>query len=434
LSTKEVIIPYKPREWAKEVHDTAKRWIVLVLHRRCGKTVFVLNHLQRDALKIPNSRWAYIAPFYKQAKNIAWDLLKFYARPIPGVKFNESELSVTYPNGSKLQLYGADNPDSLRGIALWGCAFDEYSQQPSNIFTEVIRPALSDHQGYAIWIGTPKGKNNLFKLYKGLDNDGKTRTDLEDWLRVLLTVDDTQLLPEKELESARASMTPDEYAQEYLCSFEAAIKGAYYSKELSDARKQGRIKLVPYDPALKVHLVSDLGVGQNFATGFYQRTGGETRMIDYWEGENTDGIPQAIKAFQNKPYIYGKWFLPHDAEANSIDTGKTRVQTIKDLWAGIETEIVPKLSVDDGIAKGKLMFPHLWIDEQNCERFLDYIAQYQQEWDDKKGMYKENPRHDFTSHAGDVHRYASVIEDKMTNETYKPYTQPAWEAETSYFN
>ena len=422
----DVTIPYSPRDWAKELHSTTKRWIVLVLHRRAGKTVAVLNHLQRDALKTPNSRFAYIAPFYKQAKNIAWDLLKHYARPIPGVQFNESELSVKYPNGSKLQLYGADNPDSLRGIALWGVAFDEYSQQPSNIFTEIIRPALADHQGYAIWIGTPKGKNELYRLYQhGLID--------EDWLSLLLTVEDTNLIPEAELDDARKLMSEDEYNQEFMCSFEASVKGAYYAKELLEARKQGRIKLVPYDPALKVHLVSDLGVGPNFATGFYQKSGGETRMIDYWEGSNHDGIPQAIKAFKDKPYVYGKWFLPHDAEANSIDTGKTRVQTAKELWPNIEIVVIPKLSVDDGISKGRLMFPHLWIDEQKCQVFLDYISQYRQEWDDDKGMFREKPLHDFTSHAADIHRYAAVIEDQMTNQDFVPYKQPEWESETKYF-
>jgi phage terminase large subunit len=422
-----VTIPYSPRQWASRRHLTAKRWIVLVLHRRAGKTVAVLNHLQRDALTTPDSRFAYIAPFYKQAKNIAWDLLKHYARPIPNVRFNESELSVTYPNSSKLQLYGADNPDSLRGIALWGVAFDEYSQQPSNIFTEIIRPALADHQGYAIWIGTPKGKNELYRLHQyGLTDDG--------WLSMLLTAEDTSLMPAGELEDAKKLMSDDEFNQEFMCSFEAAVKGAYYAAQLAEARKQGRIKVVPYDPALKVQMVSDLGVGPNFATGFYQKSAGETRMIDFWEGSNKDGIPQAVKAAKEKPYVYGKWFLPHDAEATSIDTGKTRVATIKELWPNIEIVVIPKLSVDEGISKGRLMFSHLWIDETNCQQFLDYIAQYRQEWDDNKGMFKEKPEHDFTSHAADVHRGAAVIEDQMTNTDYTPYKQPDWEPETTYFS
>jgi phage terminase large subunit len=423
----EVVIDYTPRQWANKLHTTSSRWIVIVAHRRSGKTVATLNHLQRDALRTANARFAYIAPFYKQAKNIAWDLLKHYARPIPGVQFNESELSVKYPNGSKLQLYGADNPDSLRGIALWGVAFDEYSQQPSNIFTEIIRPSLADHAGYAIWIGTPKGKNELYRLYEYGKTDDK-------WLSMLLTADDTKLIAPSELEDAKKLMSEDEYAQEFMCSFEAAVKGAYYAEELNKARKDGRIKVVPYEPKLKTHIVCDLGVGQAFAAGFYQRSGNELRMIDYWEGSNTDGIPQAVKAFQNKPYVYGKLFLPHDAEANSIDTGKTRVQTFKELWPNIDIEIVPKLSVDDGIHKAKLTFAHQWFDEKNTQVFLDYLAQYRQEWDDERGMFKEKPLHDFTSHAGDVERYASVIEEKMTNDDFKPYKQPEWESDSKYFN
>jgi phage terminase large subunit len=422
-----VTIPYKPRPWAKAFHETQKRWIVLVLHRRAGKTTAALNHLQRDALKIPNSRWAYIAPTYKQAKNIAWDLAKFYARVIPGIEFNEVELTIKYPNGSRLTLYGADNPDSLRGIGLWGVVFDEYSQQPSNIFTEIIRPALADHQGYAIWIGTPKGKNEFYRLYAGLDTEGNPRKDLDDWQRLLLTVEDTQIIPQEELESARASMTADEFEQEWYCSFEASVRGAYYAREIAEARRKGRIKYVPYDPALPVHVVLDLGLGQALAAGFYQRIAQEMRMIDYWEGSNKDGIPTAVKAIKDKPYVYGTVFLPHDAEHTEQGSEKTRLQTFKDLWPGVTVQIIPRLHVDDGIHKGKLMFARLWIDENNCQQFLDYISQYRQEWDENRGMFKEKPYHDFTSHAADVHRYAAVIENEMRNDAVEDYQQPSYE-------
>jgi len=125
------------------------------------KTVASINHLIRDAVRVPNSKYAYIAPTYKQAKNIAWDIIKEYARKIDGVSFNESELRADFRNGSRITLYGADNPDSLRGLGLWGVVFDEYSQQPRNIFTEIIRPALPDHEGYAIWIGTKRKERLL---------------------------------------------------------------------------------------------------------------------------------------------------------------------------------------------------------------------------------------------------------------------------------
>lgn len=418
-----VVIDYKPRTWAKALHDATTRWIVMVLHRRAGKTTAVLNHLQRDCLRTPNSQFAYIGPTYTQVKLIAWAIAQRISRDIPGVKYNSTApFCVSYPNGSKLYLLGSENPDALRGMALWGAAFDEYSQQPSNVFTEVVSKALADHKGYAIFFGTPKGKNEFWRIYEAAKAS-------PDWTVIFKTIDDSLANEEGEtidnlrdaLEDdrklvAQGLMTEDEFNQEWYCSFEAAVKGAYYSKQIAQARQQGRIKSVPYDPNLKVHLVSDLGVGQRFATGFYQKSGSEIRKIDFWEGSESDGIPQAIAAFKAKPYVYGSWFVPHDAMANSVDTGKTRVQTIQDLWPNVEVQVVPKIAVDDGIAKGRAMWSRLWVDERNCSIWLDYIAQYHQEWDDNRGMFLEKAYHDFTSHAADEFRYAAVIEDLMNND------------------
>ena len=318
---------------------------------------------------------------------------------------------------------GSDNPDALRGMALWGGGQDESSQQPSNLFSEVMSKCLADHLGYWIWAGTPKGKNQFHRTYQaGLKNPDEYTVifkTIDDSLRDETgeTIDNLRRALEGDKKLVEiGEMTQEEFDQEWYCSFEAAIKGAYYAKQLSEARKQGRIKAVPYDPVLKVHTVWDLGVGQNLAIGFYQRVGHEIHKIDYWEGSNKDGIPQAVIALQNKPYIYGKHFFPHDAEGTESGTGKTRLAAFKELWPKAETEIVPKLSRDDGIAKGRMMFPRLWVDETNCQLWLDYISQYRQEWDDKKGMFTENPLHDFTSHAADEYRYAAVIEDKMNNE------------------
>lgn len=267
-------LPYTPRAWAKEhLHNQDKRWIVIVAHRRSGKTTAAINHLQRDCLKTKETRFAFIAPTYRMAKGIVWDMLKKYASPISGVEFNEVELTCKYPNGSKLTLYGSDNPDSLRGIGLWGVVFDEYSQQPSNIFSEIIRPALADHKGYAVWIGTPKGKNSFYKLYEQGKGD-------KDWHSILLTVDSTNIIDQEELDDARKVMTADEYQQEWFCSFEAAIKGAVFASELADLRTDGRICLIPYDKSLKVYTVWDRGVGANLVVGFYQRSFGQLKRID----------------------------------------------------------------------------------------------------------------------------------------------------------
>lgn len=406
---KQVVIDYTPRKYFLPLHNTKKRWIVIVAHRRSGKSTSALNHLQRDALRTPNSRYGYIAPTYKQAKNIAWDILKQYAKSIPGIIFNEVELTAKYPNGSKLTLFGSDSPDSLRGMGFWGVVFDEYSQQPSNIFSEIIRPALTDHQGYAIWLGTPKGKNEFYRLYQ-------FACDNEDWLPLFLTVDDTHILPQSEIDQARKVMTDDEFQQEFYCNWLASVKGAYYTSELAQARIEGRITIVPYDPALLVHTVWDLGVGQNMAVGFYQRNGSEIHLIDYWEGSNTDGLPTAIKNLQIKPYVYGRHFAPHDIQQKEMTTEKTRIETAKAL--GINFEVIPKLGVDEGIHAGKLMFNRLWIDEIKCSFFLEAIEQYHQEWDENRGCFKDYPYKDWSSHAADQYRYAAVIENEMLNDDY----------------
>jgi phage terminase large subunit len=434
----EVVIPYQPRTWAETLHAAITRWFVLVLHRRAGKTTAVLNHLQRDCIRIPESQFAYIGPTYKQSKRVAWDIAKKMSRDIPGILYNESELTIRYPNGSKLILVGSDNPDSLRGLALWGVGFDEYSQQPSNIFSEIISKCLADHLGYAIFFGTPKGKNEFHRIYQaGLKDPA--------WTVVFRTIDDSlkdetgetiqnlrQALEDDRRLVAQGLMTEDEFNQEWYCSFEAAIKGAYYASQLLAARAAKRIKAVSYDPALKVHTVWDLGIGQHLGIGFYQRIGQEIHMIDYWEGQNKEGIPSAIKALQNKPYVYGKHFLPHDAQGTEQATEQTRLATAQKLWPSATWELIPKLSADDRINKGKLMFARLWIDETNCQTFLDYIAQYRQEWDEKRGMFLEKPYHDFTSHAADVHGYAALVEDRMTNHEPTKYKQPREESVSIY--
>jgi len=373
--------------------------------------------LIRDALRTPHSRFAYVAPTYKQAKNVAWDFLKYYSRPIPGIKINESELRIDYPNLSRITLFGADNPDALRGLGLWGVVFDEYSQQPSNIFTEIIRPALSDHHGYAIWIGTPKGKNDFYRLYDFSIKDDK-------WSGIFLTVDDTKLIATEELEDARKIMDEDEFNQEFYCSFEAAIKGAYYSKQIQKARDENRITSVPYETALKVDTWWDIGVGDSTAIWFVQTTGNDIRLIDYLESSG-EGLNYYIKKLQEKDYIYGNHYAPHDIEVREFSTGKSRIETAQRL--GINFRVVPKLSIDDGINAVRNIFNKCYFDKDKCAIGLDYLAQYHREWDDKMGEFKARPCHDFTSHCADSFRYGAIVYQR-------PLTEREEEVEQRQFN
>lgn len=432
-----VTIPYTPRVWARRFHASTQRWKVLVVHRRGSKTTAGINHLQRDAMMHPDSFFAYVAPTYKQAKLIAWDMAKYYARPIPGVTFNEAELMVRYPNNAKLMLLGAENPDSLRGIGLWGGMSDEDRWHPPYLFTEVISKALADHNGYWIRGSTPKGKNHFYDVYQeGLKNPADYFTCLQTIDHTLAEEDDqivrnlrSALGDERKMVESGV-MTEDEFQQEWYCSFEAAIKGAYYAREIAQARAQGRFSPFAYDPAVPVHTVWDLGTGPRMAIGFYQKVGQQIRMIDYWEGQESEGLPQAVKAVQAKAYVYGKHFAPHDIRATDIGTGKTRLETAAAL--GIRFEVVRSIPLDDGINAGRLVFARLWVSMPKCQVWSEAMTQYRQAWDEKRMMFMETPYHDWTSHPADVHRYMALCEQEMTNDKQKTYQQKPYEPGSPY--
>src|SRR5712691_4778085 len=249
-----VDIPYKPRPLQREVGRLcrSKRFGVLVCHRRFGKTVLGVNINQQTATmcELQRPRVAYIGPTYTQGKATSWDYMQFYAQPIPGATFNQSELRVDYPNGGQARIFGADNPDALRGIYLDRAVLDEFGLHPAKTFSEVIGPTLVDRGGSALFLGTPNGKNQFYEMAQ----HAKAREAAGDpqWFYREYKASQTGLLDEAYLDQARQMMTDDEYAQEFECSFEAAVKGAIYSKELEAARSEQRIGAIPKDPVLKV--------------------------------------------------------------------------------------------------------------------------------------------------------------------------------------
>lgn len=227
--TRKVEFKYTRRAPQKEMSRgmISKRWSLVVAHRRLGKTVEVIVHLILRALenKLDRPRYAYVAPFYSQAKSIAWDYLKHYSAMIPGTKFQESELWVELINGARIRLFGADNPDALRGQYWDGAVLDEVAQMRPQVWGEIIRPALSDRQGWAVFIGTPKGMNLFFELYQ------KALKDPE-WYVGVFPADKTGVIPESELEAAKKGMSENQYRQEFLCDFTAAVEDAVIPFEL----------------------------------------------------------------------------------------------------------------------------------------------------------------------------------------------------------
>lgn len=229
----EIVIPYQPRFPQDEIHAQLEshRFAVLVAHRRMGKTVLAVNHIIKRAIVDGKERgfYAYIAPFRIQAKAIAWAYLKHYTAPIPMLKVNESELSITLPNSAAIRIFGADNPDALRGLYFDGVVMDEVAQMKPEVWGEIIRPALADRGGWAVFIGTPKGVNLFSQTYdKALELMGKGDPE---WIAMLYSIDQTHVIPPKELEALKAEMSENEFRQEFLCDFAAAANNALISVE-----------------------------------------------------------------------------------------------------------------------------------------------------------------------------------------------------------
>lgn len=213
---------YQAREAFAPLHKRKQRFGCIVAHRRAGKTVASILDLIDAALRCQKEdpRFAYIAPYYAQAKDVVWAYVKRYTRVIPGATINESELRVDFPNGARLRLYGADNYDRMRGIYLDGVVLDEFADQPPQAWREVIRPALADRQGWALFIGTPKGRNAFYDIYQ-------QAVGSDDWFDLKLKASETGLVESEELEAMRVQMSENEYAREMECDFDAAIEGAY---------------------------------------------------------------------------------------------------------------------------------------------------------------------------------------------------------------
>lgn len=422
----DVKIPYKPRALQAEMHNSLKRWNVLVMHRRFGKTVFAVNQLIKTTLTcpLPRPRTAFVAPTFAQAKRIAWDYVKFYASVIPGVTFNETELRADFPNGGRLMLLSAENPDALRGIYLDECVFDEFGMQNPRVWGEVVRPALSDRQGSACFLGTPAGHNHFFDL---LDTArGQIAEGSQDWYFKVCKASETGIVRPDELDAAKAQMTPEQYEQEYECSFTAAIIGAYYGKLLGEAEEDDRITRVPYDPMYPVHTAWDLGINDSTAIWFAQIfRGGAVNVIDYYESSGV-GLNHYADILTKKDYNYGDHLAPHDIEVRELGSGKSRLETAYSL--GIRFKVVPKMKVADGINAARMLLPKCYFDRDKTAEGLDMLRQYRQEWDDKKRSFRDAPRHDFTSHAADAFRYLAVGLENRT----KMVKPPQQVADNSY--
>lgn len=406
MSVRVVDTGYRPRPQQDTVHRTKVRFKVVVGHRRIGKTHLGLNEIIHSGLNNmkKNPQYGYIAPTYGQAKRIAWDLLKDYVKNIPGVEVNESELRVDIPRPAlgdriRFMLLGAENPASILGMYLDGVVFDEYGDMNPIIWTQVIRPLLTDRLGWALFIGTPKGQNHFFNLYEM----AKTQSD---WAAFMFKASETGIIPISELEQNRAVMSDSEYMQEFECSFAAALVGAYYGKEMEWLDLNNKLSSVPVDPALGVWTAWDLGIDDTTAIWFIQQHGREIRVVDYLETSGA-GLDFFVRELKNKDYVYEGHFLPHDVKVREFSDGKTRLDKLKGL--GLRNiRVAPKLAVADGIEAVRTLLKKCWFDKDRCERGIKALRNYERKYDTRNQIFQQTPLHNWASHGADSFRTFAV--------------------------
>lgn len=388
LQARQQFIPYLNRE---------KRWASVVAHRRAGKTVACIMDLVKKAIehKGREPRFAYVAPTYTQAKDVAWSYLKEYVAAIPGMEKSESELSVTFPhNKARIRLYGAENYDRIRGLYLDGVVIDESGDIDPRAWPEVIRPALSDRKGWATFIGTPKGRNAFYAMHQQAKAS-------DDWYTDELKASQTNIIDAAELEDAKRTMTAEQYAQEYECSFQAAIVGAYYGREMEAAEADGRVGKVPHERSADVFASWDLGISDSMSIWIGQMVGREWHWINYYENSGF-ALDHYIDWIKSLPYKVHMHYLPHDGEARELQTGKSRREFLEEREFNVT--IVPRHEPMDGIDAARLRFNRMWFDADKCARGIDCLRMYRSEFDDKNQVLKARPLHDWASHGADAFR------------------------------
>lgn len=384
--------------------------MVAVAHRRMGKTVsaimdlidLALNNQQKDP------RYAYIAPTYAQAKRVAFDYLVEYTRPL-GAKVNIAELRVDFM-GRRISLYGSENGDSLRGQYFDGVVLDEIGDQNPKIWNEILRPALADRKGWCLFIGTPKGNNHFADL--------KDRAQITDgWKFLEFKASDTGILDHKELADAKSEMGEDKYLQEFECSFESPVEGAYYGALINEAEKENRISTIPRDNLARLVCSWDLGISDSTCIFVAQIVGKEIQVIDCVENHGV-GLDYYVSWLRDKGYDKAQNILPHDVRVRELGTGKSRQEVL--MEAGLDVTIAPSLSVADGIQAVRRLLPRCWFDKESTKEGVSALRNYRRVYDEKRNVFYDTPLHDWSSHYADSFRYLAIGLNEVDTTWSKP--------------
>ena len=400
-------LDYTPRKQMVDFHQRKERFSFLICHRRFGKTVACIAELVIRALytKKKQAQYAYVCPFRTQAKAVAWNYLVDMTQGI-AVDVKVSELSVTLPNGAKIWLSGSDNVNALRGLYLDGCVLDEFAQCRPDLLEAVIMPCLLDRKGWLVIIGTAFGRLNQFYDYYE-----KSKEDAE-WYHADIKVTESGVIPEEEIQRIRDAVSDAKFQQEFQNDFSAELVGTYYASIINEIEAEGRINSeVHWSPDLDVHVSFDIGRGDSTVAWFWQEIPHGIQWIDYYIN-NGEQAQHYIDMLKEKPYRYAKINLPHDAKAKTFATHKSALeQFIEGFDAGI-INMVPKLSVEDGIEASRQILKYSNFDADRCYHGIECLRVYRKKWDPIKQVFMKTPLHDYSSDPADAFRYAAIVANK----------------------
>lgn len=405
--------PYQMPAWTSWEAGCKRQ--LLVWHRRAGKDDVALHMSAVAAHERPATYW-HLLPEYKQGRKAIWNAVNPHTgkRRIDEAfphelraNTNDQEMFIRFKCGATWQVVGSDNYNSNVGSPPAGVTFSEWALSNPSAWA-YLAPILAENGGWATFITTPRGRNHVKSQLDLTKQDPK-------WFTQVLTVDDTAAISREIVEEQRReyrSLYGDDAGdalieQEYWCNFDAPIVGAFYAKEIGALEREGRIRRVDYDAAIPVSTAWDLGYSDDTVIWFFQVLHGEVRVIDYYASHGKD-VPHYADVVKSKGYRYGVHWLPHDADPKTLAAnGRSIFQQLWDL--GVKGRITPHLSVQDGIQAARMTLRRCWFDEEKCKDGLESLRQYQREWDDDRKMFKDEPRHDWTSHAADGFRYLSLV-------------------------
>lgn len=412
--------PYQREAW-RYLEQGGKR-AYIIAHRRWGKDDLSLHWTACAVLQRVGNYW-HMLPEASQARKAIWDAINPHTgkRRIdeafpPAIRKRtiDNEMKIEFVNGSIWQVLGSDNYNSYVGSPPVGIIFSEWPIADPMAWAYVM-PILEENSGWAIFIGTPRGRNHGARFYS-------MAQDAEGWLALKQTASETGVFTADQLNRIKLEMIAqygqDEgesnFEQEYNCSFDSALPGAYYGKEMNAAETEGRISNVPYNSDAEVFAVFDLGHGDSTAISFVQIVGMQPCIFDYHESSGQD-VAFYAKLLRDKPYSVRRLILPHDG-ANSHLEGKSCEQQFKAF--GFDVTVLPRGDLDQDIKTTRAFIKRAWFDKTRCERLVDCLRSYHREWDEKNKIFKPTPKHDWASHGADSFRYVAVAELNGKLKTY----------------